>query len=168
MLENFIRSIFLFITSIYTFYKLCNQRPANKFTQTILLIFSATVCYTTTFLFNVSHALNLIIIFLLFFLIMQVLEKPPITSTYITALFSFAFSFIVFSLSIIITSLPFSLALYQNYTLSWSIMRFIIGIVQFSFSYCFFVNFTLRFPPYLLVELPHNTKLQKIFKKERN
>lgn len=138
MIENFIRIFFLLTTAIYTFYKLLNYKPANKFVQTKLITFSVLICTTSTFLSNTSHSFSLIVTFCLFFLMMKIIAKQRIASTYITALFSFAFSFIVFYISIIATSILLSFFYYQEYKIPWLLTRILIGSIQFSLIYfCF-------------------------------
>ena len=139
MLENFIRIFFILTTSIYTFHKLSNYRPSNKSIQALLLISSALTCGITLCLFKSNQAINLVI-FILFFLIMKIIVNQKITFTYITALFSFSFNFIIFYLSVIIISfalLPFYCGIYK---IPWLIIRIFIGIVHFLLIYsCFHI-----------------------------
>ena len=140
MFENFIRIFFLLITAIYTFYKLINCRPANKSTQIALLILSAISCFSISFLFRTNQGLSHIIVFCIFFLLMKTIEKQSIISTYATSLFSYAFSFIIFYLSIIITTLGLLPFYGGNYEIPWSIIRILIGVFQFPLIYfCFHI-----------------------------
>lgn len=141
MIENFIRIFFLLTTAIYTFYKLLNYKPANRFVQTKLITFSVLICTTSTLLSKTSHSFSLILTFCLFFLMMKIFEKQRIASTYITALFSFAFSFIVFYISIIATSILLSFFYYQEYKIPWLLTRILIGLIQF-----FLIYFCFRIP----------------------
>ena len=140
MLKTFIRLFFILITAIYSFYKLSNSKPKNKAIQIKVLTFSISISGVIALLFNSNKSLGLIILFILFFLIMKIFEKQNTIQTYVNALFSFAFSFIVFSFSIIIISLlflPFHCEIHQ---LPWHIIHTLIGITQFSIIYfCFHV-----------------------------
>ena len=138
MLETFIRLFFLLITATYAFYKLSNRKPSNISNQIILLISSIFTCAFSTSFFKINQTLRLMVTFILFFLMMKLIEKLHIIPTYTTALFSYAFSFIIFYISIVITSLGLLPFYCKSYEIPWILIRILIGIVQFSLTYCCF------------------------------
>ena len=140
MLEIPIKYFFIFITSVYTFYKILNITPRNKNIQLLLLFFSSVISISITLLSNDQQALRILISFTMFFLIIAIIEKLPLTLTYITSLFAFAFSYIVFTISIIFTSLIL-LPFYRiNYEIPWFLIQTFIGIMQFILIYvCFHI-----------------------------
>lgn len=140
MLEIFIKFFFILITAIYTFYKLLNRNPKNKYVPLILTFLSATTSAFIFLLLEKYPTLSLIILFCVFFLIMLVTEKLPAPLTYITTLFAFAFSYIILTISIILASVLLSPFYYQNYDISWPVIQFFIGIIQFILLYfCFHI-----------------------------
>ena len=68
----------------------------------------------------------------------KLIEKQHLVPTYITVLFSFAFSYIVFSISIIIISLTLLPFYYENYKIPWTVLRVFIGLFQFFLIFCCF------------------------------
>lgn len=154
MSQNFIRIFFILITAIFSYYKLSNTKPANKLIQVVLLIISIITCLINIFLFKTNQTFNLMITFTVFLLTMKSFEKQSLSQTYITVLFSYAFSFIVFSFSIIVVSLALSPIYYQNYEVPWFIMRILIGIIQILIIYCCFHIPRLRKGLSFLYNLP--------------
>lgn len=138
MFENTIRNFFIIITAIFTFYKLLNSKPKNRCLYFISLISSIFVSILVAYLYDKIQVFSWIILFILFFLIVHLSEKYHFSTTYITVLFSFAFSFIVFSISIILVSLISAPFYYNNFNIPWLILRTCIGILQFLLIYCCF------------------------------
>ena len=140
MSELFIKNFFILITAIYTFYKILNLTTKNKYVPSLLIFFSATISEGITLLLQTKPTLSLVILFFAFFLIVAIIEKLPLTLTYITSLFAYAFSYIVFTLSIIFISL-LSMPFYcENYDIPWTIIHIFIGIMQFILIYfCFHI-----------------------------
>ena len=138
MFENFVKIYFILLTSIYTFYKLLNHRPQSKYIQIFLLFTSIIASAITVVLFKNNLSVRFIIIFILFFLMMKLIEKQSLTVTYVTILFAYSFSYIVFSISIILTSLTLLPFYCRNYQLPWSMTHIFIGIIQFFLVCCCF------------------------------
>ena len=140
MLEVFIKFFFILITTIYTFYKLLNHSPRTKYIQSFLIFLSATISAFICLLSKKQPTLCLVILFSIFFLTMMIIEQLPLTLTYITSLFAYALSYIVFTFSIIFTSVLLSPFYYQNYDIPWSVIQILIGIMQFILIYlCFHI-----------------------------
>ena len=138
MPELSIRIFFILITAIYTFYKILNISPKNKYIHLFLIFLCIATAAGLSLFLTKKSPLNLIIPFCVFSLIMTTIEKYPLTLTYITSLFAYAFSYIVFTLSIIFTSL-ISLPFYcKNYEIPWYLIQIFIGIIQVILIYvCF-------------------------------
>jgi len=136
--QNFIKILFLFVTAIYTFYKLLNCKPKTKYIQTTLLLFAVILSISITILFNNFQTLIPFVMFFTFLLMMKLIEKQKFFLTSITVLFSFSFSFIISSLSILIISLILLPFYGQNYNIPWSIIHIFIGSLQFFLIHCCF------------------------------
>ena len=154
MPDNIIRNFFILITAIYTFYKLLNSRPKNNFIFTLLLISSLLASTIITYFCNNIPALNLLLLFTFFFLLIKFVEKNAFVPTLMTVLFSFALSYIIFSIAIIFISLLFLPFFYNNYNVSWFIIRFCIGFSQFFLIYTLFHIPRLRKGMIFLYHIP--------------
>lgn len=131
MLENFIRNAFIYLTSIYAFYKLLNHKPQDIWTHFILLSSSLIASLCSAALFGEDQNLNWIFNFFLFLLIMLFTERRLPLLTYTTVIFSYSLSFITLCMSVIIFALVTSVFFFGNYDLPWLFMRLPIGIFQF-------------------------------------
>ena len=138
MLENTIKNFFFIITAFYTYYKLLNSKPKNRYLYSISLILSILVSILVAYLYDRIHVFGWAILFILFFLIVYSTERYHFSTMYMTALFSYAFSFIVFSMSIILVSLISAPFYYNSYNIPWPILRTCIGMLQFLLIYCCF------------------------------
>ena len=140
MLEVFIKYFFILITAIYTFYKLLNHKPNTKYAISFLIFLSTTSSAVFTLLFKNQQINRIIILFIIFFLLMTTLEKLPLDLTYMTALFAYAFSYIVFTISIIFVSLPAMFFYYKSHTIPSILIHICVGITQFFLIYvCFHI-----------------------------
>ena len=138
MNKNFIKYFFISITAIYTYYKLLNRKPQNKYVHLFLMLFSSILSIGISLLSDNQQILRILILFAMFFLIMIKTEKLPVSLTYMTSLFAYALSYIVFTISIIFTTLPLIFFYYRNHSIPWSLVHALIGITQFILIYiCF-------------------------------
>ena len=138
--KNFIKYFFISITAMYAFYKLLNRKPQNKYVQLFLILFSSILSMGISLLSNNQQTIRILISFTILFLTMKNTEKLPLPLIYITSLFAYAFSYIVFTISIIFTTLPLIIFYYKSYTISWVSIHIFIGVLQFMLIYfCFHI-----------------------------
>lgn len=131
MLEYFIRNFSILTTAIYTFYKLLNISPKKNHVQFLLLLTSLSTSIFTAVFFKTNQSFNLLCALLILFLIGKYAEHLHISITYTTALFSYTFSFILFCVSSLISSLFIAIICYNNYLLPWVFVRILISVIQF-------------------------------------
>lgn len=138
MLENFIRNTFIYLTSIYAFYKLLNRKPQDIWTHFILLSSSLIASLCSGILFGEDQNLNWIFNFFLFLLIIFIAEKQFTLVNYTAATFSYTLGFITFCVSIVVFLVISILFYFGNYKIPWLLIQFLIGLFQFFLiSYCF-------------------------------
>ena len=138
MFEDTIRNFYILTFAIYSFYKLLNISPANKIVQTLLIISSAITSIVSAFLFGKKLSLNWIFILLILYLMMKLLNNFNFSITYTSILFSFALSFITFSIATIITAFLLFPFYHDQYEMSLPTIRIFIGIIHFLLVYCCF------------------------------
>lgn len=138
MLTCFIRNFYIFIFSIYIFYKLLNIAPVNKSEHSFLIFTSILFSGIISILFIGNPSLNWIFLIFSFSFLMLIFTKVPIATLYITSLFSCVLSFSAFSLSGIITAYALLPFYYKEYEIPWLIIRTLAGIFHFLLIYyCF-------------------------------
>lgn len=143
MYENTIRNFYILSVSIFSYHKLLNITPKNKFFHFILLLISMSTSFLSAFLFKNHLSINWVVILFSFFLTMLFMTSSVIDTSviYITVLFSFTLSFITFCLSAIITAsclLPFY---YKTYEIPWIIIRTSAG-----FLHCILIFLCFKIP----------------------
>lgn len=156
MLICFIRNFYILIFAIYAFYKLLNIFPQNKPKQICLVLFSLLISLSASILFINIQPLNWIFISVSFFFMMKYSTKLNISTTYTTVLFSYALSYIAFSLSAILSGyilLPFY---YEKYEIPWLTIRIFVGIIHFLSIYCCFRIPRLQKGMTFLYNIPSN------------
>ena len=138
MLEFTIRNISILSIAIYAFYKLLNiELSSHKILQTTLSI-SLPLSIVSTIFFYEKQFFNWCFILVTFFFTIKLISKIHFTIAYTTVLFSFAFSFITYSLTGILSSLILSIFFYGNYNLPWIFIHIMTFIIHFLLIYsCF-------------------------------
>ena len=138
LLENTIRNFFILITAIYTFYKLLNIKPKSINMQILFLPLCLLLSSCSSLIFHNIKSLNWLCLLISFFLMVGYIEKLNLFITYITALFSFSFSFIMLCIASLLYLLIMLPCYYQNYKIPWFFLRIFIGILQILLIYsCF-------------------------------
>ncbi len=137
-MEAIIRIFSILTSAVYIFYKLLNYNLSETRILLRSIFVSIPISLTSFLFFSENQSINWTFLLLMFFAIMSLINKTPITVIYSTSLFSFAFSFIIYSLSGIISSLLFALIYYGNYNLPWLLIHVTVCFIHFTITYSIF------------------------------
>lgn len=141
MFKYMIRNISVLLIAAYSFYKLLNITPKNKYIHTFLAAITSLISISAALLLSYNQTLNWLFILLIFIFMMKFITGICWSVTCISALFSFVLSFIAFSMSGLISSVILSPFYFRKYEIPWILVRFFVGIVHF-----FLIYFCFRIP----------------------